>query len=732
LQVAMLRPKQSLHMWAVLCAILLTVAVAAYVGFRHEEQRRRVLPPPIEAIDAALKENVLLLCIWLATRLGAVLGTVLSWAVGRQLGKRLQQRVGAAIAAAASAAMESVSFWFDVLWLNRCWTNADVRYRPYAILITVAYAIGCSAYMALSLRLIFPSLRKDGRWLLDQAVLRSNTPLWSVVVLASWGASPALLTLLPWQSRSFDGLPTYAAMESTFIVKSIFQGTLMTMKLVLLTHLNAEDFILLTLLLNLIAFVRALLQRALTWLALRAIKTRWTRIAVFLSYRVNTDQELVQNLYDRMIKLGLRVWYDKVSLKPGQVWEEGFANGLFDAKVFVPVLSKGGLSNFASLKADSTCDNVLLEQLLALEQHKRKRISAIFPVFVGEQHASSGRFSNFFQTKGLPLCKDDVTVEEVDEKAREHLGRQHGANEATLLVEDRTPAGVLQHLKKFHGAFVQGDGSEALDRIAETVCDIMKDVAAGRISVEAKEGEGSAKAEPDDGCAADEAAPRCASLSWWRGLPRMSRKELLLAPGRASAASSPGSRVDPASIEMFFSTGMRDGEPSAEETLSPVMVLKAKRDREKRKRPKPGSSQHSGVLRKLLPHEQVVIPVDKQVEEYLRRNGVEDSPNMSLRDDSHHALELQRHQVSLVMQERSEVAQRSRLRRARHYLETGRPSGGVASESGPEGSPQFGSLFSALKHAARSVKERPMRGKAHGPVNLHRAPDPAGAARVRL
>ena len=62
----------------------------------------------------------------------------------------------------------------------------------------------------------------------------------------------------------------------------------------------------------------------------------------------------------------------------------------------------------------------------------------------------------------------------------------------------------------------------------------------------------------------------------------------------------------------------------------------------------------------------------------------------------------------------------------------GRPSGGVASESGPEGSPQFGSLFSALKHAARSVKERPMRGKAHEPVNLHRALDPAGAPRVRL
>ena len=51
-------------------------------------------------------------------------------------------------------------------------------------------------------------------------------------------------------------------------------------------------------------------------------------------------QALVEDLYHRLIALKLRVWLDVKCLKPGQPWEDGFADGLFASAIFVPVLSK--------------------------------------------------------------------------------------------------------------------------------------------------------------------------------------------------------------------------------------------------------------------------------------------------------------------------------------------------------------------------------------------------------
>ena len=54
----------------------------------------------------------------------------------------------------------------------------------------------------------------------------------------------------------------------------------------------------------------------------------------------------------------------------------------------MPLLSKRALSSFANLTADSACDNVLLEYLLALVQKQRGQMRAIFPVFLGERDLS--------------------------------------------------------------------------------------------------------------------------------------------------------------------------------------------------------------------------------------------------------------------------------------------------------------------------------------------------------
>ena len=73
---------------------------------------------------------------------------------------------------------------------------------------------------------------------------------------------------------------------------------------------------------------------------------------------------------------GVSVWFDKECLKPGQPWEMGFADGLFASRIFVPVLSRRGLANFASLHAGSRCDNVLLEHEVALEQLEPRQMLA--------------------------------------------------------------------------------------------------------------------------------------------------------------------------------------------------------------------------------------------------------------------------------------------------------------------------------------------------------------------
>ena len=181
-------------------------------------------------------------------------------------------------------------------------------------------------------------------------------------------------------------------------------------------------------------------------------RLRWRRITIFLSYRVASDQKLVEQLYNRLLALKLRVWWDVKCLKPGQPWEDGFADSLFASSVFVPVLSKAALASFARLEAGSRCDNVLLEHLLALEQWERGKIRAIFPLFVGEARDGTTGLSNFFATGGLPTCQAGIVVAAVDEKAREHLRRRGLASSAAeLKVADRTPGGILSQLCRHQG-----------------------------------------------------------------------------------------------------------------------------------------------------------------------------------------------------------------------------------------------------------------------------------------
>ena len=49
---------------------------------------------------------------------------------------------------------------------------------------------------------------------------------------------------------------------------------------------------------------------------------------IFLSYRVASDSAHVEAFYKHLADLGLKVWWNKLCLLPGQNWEKGFCNGL--------------------------------------------------------------------------------------------------------------------------------------------------------------------------------------------------------------------------------------------------------------------------------------------------------------------------------------------------------------------------------------------------------------------
>lgn len=359
--------------------------------------------------------------------------------------------------------------------------------------------------------------------------------------------------------------------------------------------------------------------------------THWRRVTVFLSYRVEPDQELVKQLHERLVALGLRVWFDFECLKPGQNWEEGFADGLFASRVFVPVLSKAGLASFADLDAGSRCDNVLLEHLLALEQKDRGRLKAIYPVLVGKLDAATGRHGHFFTSGGMPDCSRHVAVDAVDAKAREHLTRKLGVTHGgTLRVGDRSPRGVLHQLCQHQGGFVQGECDAALDKIARQIQQTVKDVAAGRVIAEAHG-------------AADARASRGGWPCWpcWRAPvqeqqstellepPRIKRPTMVAAvPRGASFAAASDAR--PPGMDLAFSPVVGKGEERSGGQINPVLVYKAKAKQQRDKQAKtearrrmqqaqpPGAT--GGLLRRLMPvlsgkEQPAEVMVDRYLEE---------------------------------------------------------------------------------------------------------------------
>ena len=627
-QEAVLVPQRNVHVWGALAAVVITIVAATYAGFAYEHQRRSVRSAALQQADdtVLISMQPIFIFAWLVARASACVLTFASWLVlrcrrrpaegdaadGKQDGKPqtgLAHRAVASMHAAVLAGVESLAFWFDMLWLAQAWASADARQLPYTACISLVYLAGCLSYAAVSLPLIFPLAYHNPR--LDVDLIKENPLLWSILIVSSWAASPSILTLLPWTQRRYAGLPTEGAMVTTFRLRTAVHTMLILLKTAFVLSLSAsEDLVLFTLAFNLLAFARALIQRALVYSALTAAKTRWKRVQIFLSYRVETDSELVEALYARLRGHGLRVWFDKKELQTGQKWEAGFVDGLFDSQIFVPVLSAAGLEHFAKLRADTDkCDNVLLEQSMALEQKERGAIKAIVPVLVGsvaeeerkitngekrKRTIAAGEHAHFFNDDGgLPVCRD-VLVKAVDEKLHEHLtrrlkrsGREQGPAAAMRLLEkNRTPRRILEQLCQHQGVFIFGPRDASLDMAAKKILETARLVVNADEDDEANKGKGKGG---NKGMSRDNLL---SARSWsflsarsWSGLSRRSRVGSVPSESDDARMLEDGGHIGVVDVAAYFVSGMRkeeldDARDGDGLMINPILVEQAKWKRE--------------------------------------------------------------------------------------------------------------------------------------------------------
>ena len=207
---------------------------------------------------------------------------------------------------------------------------------------------------------------------------------------------------------------------------------------------------------------------------------------VFISYRVASDLAIAEGIYDGLVAAGARVWMDKRCLQAGELWELGFCKGLSGSRIFLPLLSRDGINNgsvewqnFSKLVPSSPCDNVFLEQRLALELKARGMIEHICPVFIGDMSADivGSTYSEYLfrddPVKSIvahhPSCPD-VVVTSVEEKLLAHLDGLglglplHTGCRASV-------SSVVGSLVASQGVFIKG---KDVDTIGQAVRDVKK------------------------------------------------------------------------------------------------------------------------------------------------------------------------------------------------------------------------------------------------------------------
>ena len=200
---------------------------------------------------------------------------------------------------------------------------------------------------------------------------------------------------------------------------------------------------------------------------------------IFLSYRVASDAQHVEKLYNLLTTQGFKVYWDKFCLEPGVDWEQGFCEGLVSSRAFVPLLSRDAINhpekdwqNFSKLTADSKCDNVFLEHRLAVELQGLGLIEKLFPIFIGDLDATTSEYSDYFKS-GCHPSLSEVMVNSVEEKLRHHMESQALG---TPIVPDRTVASVVGAITACQGAFIVGPADATFAAAAASIAKMLTDV----------------------------------------------------------------------------------------------------------------------------------------------------------------------------------------------------------------------------------------------------------------
>ena len=117
----------------------------------------------------------------------------------------------------------------------------------------------------------------------------------------------------------------------------------------------------------------------------------------FINYRVATDKDVAEKLYYILKSLDIQPFWDKMCLKNGMDWKQGFLLGLKRSRKFVALISVAGLGQIKNPAADHTKDNVLLEYETALKVMEAIKDQAyILPIFVGELNGNTlTKFGDF-------------------------------------------------------------------------------------------------------------------------------------------------------------------------------------------------------------------------------------------------------------------------------------------------------------------------------------------------
>ena len=179
---------------------------------------------------------------------------------------------------------------------------------------------------------------------------------------------------------------------------------------------------------------------------------------VFLSYRVVTDISYAEKLYHALTAVGFKVFWDKMSLLPGEPWEEGFCRGLANSAVFVPLISRDGINhptvakqNFSNITSTTNCDNVFLEHRLALELQERNLIEKIFPLYLPD----SGTNAKYTFSSSHPKCPDVFNVN-AEAKLRENLER---IGMGLPFRDNVTVSEVMVDICKYQGGYLLVDAT---------------------------------------------------------------------------------------------------------------------------------------------------------------------------------------------------------------------------------------------------------------------------------